>query len=305
MSVSVADSLGRLKLDDPLFVRNLTVYPLSNGGGSPWKLVTLAEAMDAGTVNVSELEVPAVDEIILDNQGSEPLFLLDGEEIFGAQQTRVTTTAALIDARTSVPVPVACIEEGRWGGKSSFEGSFSTTHPRLRSIICRGVNESLRSDKSFRAPQRLIWDEVTRKLTSLKVPSATSSFHDLATTLADETARYALDARELSDAGGMIVAAGNDVLGLEYASDSDLFRRLAPRLLQGYALDAMERRSVGNPASRKELDRFLSRITGLEPSRYPGVCVGEDWRFGDRGLVGRALVDKDNILQASFFPAVN
>lgn len=305
MPVTLSESLAKLKMDDPLFVRNLTVYPLSNGGGSSRKVVTLAEAMDAGTVDISELEAPAVEEIILDNQADEPLFLLDGEEIFGAQQARVTTTAALIDARTSVPVPVACIEEGRWGGESSFEGSFTSTHPRLRSIICRGVNSSLKSKQSFRAPQRLIWDEVTRKLTSLKVSSATSSFHDLATTLADETARYALDAEELADAQGMIVAAGKEILGLEYAADSDLFKRLTPRLLRGYALDGLERRSVGNPASQKELDRFLNRITGLEPSRYPGVSKGEDWRFEDRRLVGRALVTDDVILQASFFPAVN
>lgn len=305
MPVTLSESLAKLKIDDPLFVRNLTLYPLSNGGGSPSKVATLAEAMDAGTVNVSELEVPAVEEIILDNQADEPLFLLDGEEIFGAQQTRVTTTAALIDARTSVPVPVACIEEGRWGGSSSFEGSFSSIHPRLRSIICLGVNESLRSDKSFRAPQRLIWDEVTRKLTSLEVSSATSSFHDLATTLADETARYVVDAEELAGAQGMIVAAGKEILGFEYAADSDLFKRLAPRLLRGYALDGLERRSVGSPPARRELDRFLNRISSLEPSPYPGVSKGEDWRFEDRRLVGRALVDKDNILQASFFPAVN
>jgi hypothetical protein len=305
MPVTLSESLAKLKMDDPLFVRNLTVYPLSNGGGSSRKVVTLAEAMDAGTVDISELEVPAVEEIILDNQADEPLFLLDGEEIFGAQQARVTTTAALIDARTSVPVPVACIEEGRWSGESSFEGSFTSTHPRLRSIICRGVNSSLKSKQSFRAPQRLVWDEVTRKLSSLKVSSATSSFHDLATTLADETARYAVDAEELADAQGMIVAAGKDILGLEYAADFDLFRRLAPRLLRGYALDALERRSVGNPASRKELDRFLDRIAGLKPSRYPGVSKGEDWRFEDRRLVGRALVTDDVILQASFFPAVN
>jgi len=305
MPVTLSESLAKLKIDDPLFVRNLTVYPLSNGGGSSRKLVTLAEAMDAGTVDVSELEAPAVEEIILDNQADEPLFLLDGEEIFGARQARVTTTAALIDARTSVPVPVACIEEGRWGGSSSFEGSFTSTHPRLRSIICRGVNSSLKSKRSFRAPQRLIWDEVIRKLSSLKVSSATSSFHDLATTLADETARYALDAEELADAQGMIVAAGKDILGLEYSSDSDLFRRLAPRLLQGYALDALERRSVGTPPAPRELDRFIDRISTLEPSRYPGVSLGQDWRFEDRRLVGRALVTDDVILQASFFPAVN
>lgn len=303
--ITLEETLGKLRLGEPLFVRNLTIYPLTNGGGNAMKVRTLAEAMDRGTVSVSELEVPTVEEIILDNQGSQPLFLLDGEEIFGAYQTRVTTTAALIDAQTSVPVPVACIEEGRWEGDGRFQGSFTSTHPRLRSIICRGVNNSLKSTRTFRAPQRLVWDEITRKLASLKVSSATSSFHDLATTLADETARYATDASELSDAQGMIIAAGKDILGFEYAASPDFFKRLTPRLLRGYALDALERRVVGDPPSQKELDGFLDRICGLKPCAYPGVSLGEDWRFGDRKLVGRALVENDKILQASFFPAVN
>jgi hypothetical protein len=305
MIASIQETLGKLKLGEPLFVRNLTVYPLTNGGGNEMKVATLAEALEARMVTVSELEVPTVEEIILDNQGSEPLFLLDGEEIFGAHQTRVTTTAALIDAETSVPLPVACIEEGRWEGDGRFQGSFTSTHPRLRSIICRGVNNSLKSRRTFRAPQRLVWDEVTRKLTSLKVTSATSSFHDLATTLAEETARYAVDASELLNAQGMIVTAGKELLGFEYAADVGLFKKLAPRLLHGYALDALERRSIGDPPSQKELDSFLGRICGLEPSAYPGVSLGQDWRFGDQELVGRALVENDKILQASFFPAVN
>jgi len=294
-----------LKVEDPLFVRNLTVYPLINGGEEGVKLRILAEAMDAGTAQVHELEAPTVEEVILDNQGSEPLFVLDGEEIFGARQTRVTTTAALIEGRSQAPVPVACIEEGRWDGSSRFEGSFTCTHPRLRSIICRGVNSSLKSNHSFKAPQRPIWDEVTRKLTSLNISSATSSFHDIAATLADETARYAVDTKELAGAQGMIVTSGSEVLGLEYAADPDLFRRLAPRLLRGYALDALERRSSDNPPKQKKLDGFLDEISGLEPSCYPGVSLGQDWRFENSKLVGRALIRDDLIIQASFFPVVS
>jgi len=305
MTAELKETLGRLRIGEPLFVRNLTVYPLSNGKGSKSRVATLEEGIGGGTVSLSELEVPSVEEIILDNRGTEPLFLLDGEEIFGAYQTRVTTTAALIEAQTRASVPVACIEEGRWHGSSGFESSFTSTHPRLRSIICQGVNRSLESKGSFHAPQRLVWDEVARKLTSLAVTSATSSFHDLAVTLAEEIERYAGGADELSDAQGMVVAAGKQVLGLEYTADSGLFGRLLPKLLRGYGLDGLERASVGSPPSHDELRRLLDRIMDTKPARYPGVSLGEDWRFEGRGFVGRALLTDQGILQASFFPALN
>jgi hypothetical protein len=301
----LADTVNSLRVGDPLFCRNLTVFPLTDGEGHPTSLATFAEALEQGTAAVSELDVPTVEEIMLDNRGDEPLFLLDGEEIFGAQQTRVTTTAALVEARSRTPVPVACIEEGRWAGSSRFEGSLTTTHPRLRSVICSGVNSSLKSSRSFNAPQREVWDEVTRKLSSLKVSSATSSFHDLAQKMSAETERFDIDSAEFDQSTGMIVTAGSEILGLEYASSPDLFRRLSPRLLRGYALDALERRHVGSPASGKELFRFLSSISAMKPAAYPGVSAGTDLRFGNKRYVGRALRTDDVILQASFFPAVN
>lgn len=302
---TLADTVSSLRVGDPLFVRNLTVFPLTDGHGHLTNLTTFCEALEKGTAGVSELEVPAVEEIILDNRGDEPLFLLDGEEIFGVRQTRVTTTAALVEARSRTPVPVACIEEGRWSGTSLFEGSLTSTHPRLRSIICRGVNSSLKSSRTFKAHQREVWDEVSRKLTSLKVSSTTTSFHDLARTMSAQTDRFSVDPGEWGNARGMIVTVGSEILGLEYAADPNLFRRLSSRLLRGYALDALERRQVDSPASGKELARFLSSVSGMNPAAYPGVSVGTDLRFGDRRYVGRALLTDDIILQASFFPAVN
>ncbi len=305
MNALLKETMGRVKIGDPLFARNLTIFPLVNGGGEACSYYTLSEGIEAGSVTVSELEIPDVNEVILDNQGNEPLFLLDGEEIFGARQTRVTTTAALIEGRSSVPVPVACIEEGRWGGDFNFGGSFSSTHPRLRSIICSGVSASLASAKSFRAPQRLIWNEVSRKLDSLKVTSATSSFHDLATAKADETKRYILDSINIPDAQGMIVTAGSEILGLEYASSSRLFAALSQKLLRGYALDALEKIKSATPPSSKRLNAFLSSISKAQVSVYSGVALGQDYRFNSSRYVGRALVLKDSIVQASFFPIVS
>lgn len=305
MGNQFAQTLGGLHVAEPLFVRNLTLYPLTNGGGVKQGTRIFEEGLLGGTVAVSELEVPSVTEVILDNSGDEPLFLLDGEEIFGAQQTRVTTTAALLGARSSVHLPVACIEEGRWQGSRRFAGSSSSTHPRLRSILCSGVNSSLRCGKSFRAPQRVVWDEITRELNSLSVSSATSSFHDLASTLAEESERYLVDSGALGSAQGMIVSAGKEVLGVEYFSDADFFIRLAPRMLRGYALSGLERRSQGTPFSPRELAGLISRLSSMEHSSYPGVSLGEEWRFDDEKFVGRALVSDETIFQASFFPRVN
>lgn len=305
MASGLLQALDTLSIAEPLFVRNLSVYPLTDCGGSGQGILTFEEGLNKGSVAVSELEVPSVTEVILDNSDDEPLFLLDGEEIFGAQQTRVTTTAALVDARSSVRLPVACIEEGRWEGSRRFTGSFSSTHPRLRSIICGGVTSSLGSGRSFHAPQRLVWDEITRELNSLSVSSATASFHDLAFSLASETERYLVAPETLSNAQGMIVSSGKDFLGLEYFRDLNLFERLSPRMLRGYALSGLERRSSSRPLQPEDFKKLLSRITAMKPSLYPGVSLGEEMRFGDERLVGRALVLDGTVFQASFFPRVN
>jgi hypothetical protein len=304
---NIGEVLESLRIDEPLFVRNLSVFPLVDGGrASDFNPVTLKEGMESGTVSVSELDAPRVDEIIVDNMGDDPLFLLDGDEIFGARQARMTTTAALIEAETRVSMPVACIEEGRWEGRGNFEGSLGSTNPRLRSILCRGVNESLRGSQGFKAPQRMVWDEVSRILSTNRIKSKTSSFHDLARTLSTETDRYALAPSVLERAQGMIVTRGKDLLGVEYAAGPGFFSRLSSRLLTGYALDAAAPGAIGSePPPPAALKRIISRIGSLEPSLYPAVALGRELRYDGSKFTGRALLRDTEILQASFFPAPN
>ncbi len=302
----IGDVLENLRIDEPLFVRSLVVYPLLDGEReAPFNPLTLEEGMGNGTVSVSELQMPQVDEVAIDNMGTDPLFLLDGDEIFGARQTRVSTTAALIEAGTRASMPVACVEEGRWEGAGNFEGSLGSTNPRLRSILCRGVNDSLRHERGFKAPQRRVWDEVSRILTTHKVKSITSSFHDLAATMNQDSDRFVLDPAVLANARGMIVTRDRDLLGVEYAAGPAFFSKLSSRLLAGYSLDARGPGTGSRPLDTKALKRIISRIGSLEPSLYPGVSAGRELRFEDSRFVGRALARNSEILQASFFPAGN
>lgn len=304
--MTIAEAFGSLKIEDPLFARNLSIFPMTNGEDLLKKnLITLEEGMGAGSVAVNELDTPIIEKIRIDNMDEDDLFLLDGEEIFGARQTRITTTAALVPAKTNIQMPVACIEEGRWDGDSGFEGSFTSAHPRLRSIICKGVNDSLSKGLNYKAPQREVWNEVTRKLTSLEVSSGTSSFHDISSALKEETGRYLIEPEAMDGARGMIVTSGLKLLGIEYSATTSLFKRLLPKLLRGYSLDALEQRSSSKPPDKKNLGKILNRIQGLRGKAFAGVSSGKELRFSDSELLGRALVIDDCILQASFFPALN
>jgi len=103
--------------------------------------LTLDEAGDdvvvteaSGGASVPTLEVS--------NAGDRPLLLLDGEELIGAKQNRVLNTTVLVDAHSTVTIPVSCVEAGRWAFRTArFAAGGTSLYARssLKSARSSGV----------------------------------------------------------------------------------------------------------------------------------------------------------------------
>ncbi len=290
-----------LKIEEGMFLRNLSIYPVSDGGSSGFSVRTLDEGLSKGDVRVKELSSSRVEEIEVINDSPDRLFFLDGEEIIGALQDRITNTAALVESSSTVRVPVTCIEQGRWEGKKEFRESFLSSHPRLRAILCKGVTESLRRRKSFKGPQKEVWKEVTRKLNSFKISSRTSTLHDVYKGLRDEVERYIEEAEGLRGFNGFIAYAGDKLLGFEYFYDKSMFEKFIPKLLRGYALDGLEIRKPTPLKSLARIKNFIEDIKKIETEDYPSIALGKESRFIKGNLTGRIFLFEEKPLQASIF----
>jgi hypothetical protein len=106
---------------------------------------------------------------------------------------------------------------------------------------------------------------------------------------------------------GAVFAIDGKVFGAELFDSSVTFRKLFPKLLRSYALDALDR-SISVPADTQfpstpaeEADAFLKRIGGMEAKESPAVGEGQDIRLSGSGLTGAALASGERVVHLSTF----
>ena len=75
-------------------VGSMTLFPLSRKGASPLRFKVLAEALQDGSVVVTEKPLASVPELWLANRSDS--MVLDGEEMVGGLQNRVVNASFLI-----------------------------------------------------------------------------------------------------------------------------------------------------------------------------------------------------------------
>ena len=88
---------------------------------------TAATAVADGGFELHEIgggTVPSVEALT----GTKPVVLFAGDTIVGGKQNRVINVSVWLPAAKATPIPVSCLEAGRWNaGSSSRPGASSTT----------------------------------------------------------------------------------------------------------------------------------------------------------------------------------
>lgn len=156
--------MRRLEPGTPVILGNMLLVPVL-GDDVEMKVITLDEGKDKG---VTITDTGEISRAIIENPTDELVFVMDGEELLGAMQDRIAVYSEVIPNRSSQELEVVCIEKGRWEGDKSFTTGF-TAFPRLRM--------SLSFEREKGNLQQTVWELIDRKLTTLRVSSATRSMH--------------------------------------------------------------------------------------------------------------------------------
>jgi cyanate lyase len=282
----------QFNLTEPVFLRNLTLYPLRGSTTDSTEIATINEILSEDKGEFRELDPPDINRIHLQNRTNNPVLMLDGEEIIGSMQNRIAADSILIPARSTSNIPVICAEEGRWGDIGSFRTG-NCSYPGIRAIL------SHRS-KGENGLQKKVWKEIERKLTVTKTLSTTSSMHDIYNNLEDEVTRYMEDFDGLNhDTIGFIGVAGRKILGVDMFCDSATYRKFERKLVQGYALDAIEHRKSGQATI--DVTAFLGNV---QESLRRKKLTAQTRHFSLKSGVfsGQGQFLNDRIVHLSLFP---
>ena len=285
------------QLGEPVVHRGVVVTPLFPRTDPHAHYLALEEAIARG-LRIEEVDASgSVPELLVANPLERNVLLFDGEELVGAKQNRILNVSVLVGGKTELPIPVSCVEEGRWQNVSpSFETASHAAHPSLR----RRKAESLRHEPLARGvAQHDVWDEVQEMNLRMDVVSPTGAS-------ADAYRRWDEPLLELERAfplepgqAGAILVVGGDIC-LDYVSRPDAFERLYPRLLRGYMLDVVQR--LDRPATSDErVRKFVADVVSAKRTRRPSAGLGQDVRLESAGVIGSGLELDGELLQLSAF----
>src|SRR5216683_5639233 len=128
-----AETADAYRLSGPEVHGNLAIYFVhgqSRGGPVP---LTLQEALAKKTIEVRELG--EVNELQIENTGSEEIFIQSGDIVKGGQQDRVLSVSLLLQPHSG-PLAIAsfCVEQGRWSARGGEDvAKFSSANASLPS----------------------------------------------------------------------------------------------------------------------------------------------------------------------------
>jgi hypothetical protein len=302
---TIEDALAYVKLGAETTFGNMTMFPLLDGDNGSAGYLTLDDALARGVVQITEVSVEgSVPDLKLKNESDEPVLLLDGEELIGAKQNRVLNLTILAPANRTIVIPVSCVEAGRWSPRSAkFTTSSQAYFARGRANKMAHVSQSLRASGERRSDQHAVWADIAAKGAHLKTESATAAMSDIYdhhTKLVDEYAgAFTAADRQV----GAVFAINGEVIGFDLFDSPATYKKLLPKLVRSYALDAIEsaqEKSASAPSAASVKELLLS-VTKAEAKTFPAVGEGMDVRFTAPNVTAAGLVAKGRVVHLSGF----
>jgi hypothetical protein len=177
-----------------------------------------------------------------------------------------------------------------------------------RAAKSRQVSASLLAQGTAAADQGQVWQAIADKSERLQTHSPTAAMSDLFLAQDENVEDYVRAIRPLDRQVGAIFAINGHTRGLDLFDSARTFATLLPKVLRGYALDAIDAApGRGNadqaerPQERRRAEQFLKAVVGAERAMFPAVGLGESWRFMAPNVSGGPLTLAGRVVHLSAF----
>jgi hypothetical protein len=253
---------------------------------------------------VRELEDAAVDSLLAVNPTGTPVLIVEGEHFLGGKQNRAVNITVLVPPRTELPIPVSCLEEGRWGRAVSYYRDDAYASPRVRRRSQEGVHSSMEQSRSRHGDQGAVWNEVHHEMRSHEAYSDTVAAADSAKHVYSHDTDRAEAAQELADLGplprqcGVAVSHGPWVTAVELFGARHLLAEHWGALIRSHLLELPPE---FRPPSVERALWVVRRFGAMQPQESPSVGLGFELRVRDQKRIGQALTLDGMLAHGSFW----
>jgi len=301
-SNTLTEWLRSLRLAETQSLGGLTIVAVRSAAapGDGLAYHTLAEALAAGDVEVTEKAQASVPGLQVVNGGDVPLLLLDGEEVVGGRQNRVVNTTVLVPAHATFDLDVTCVEHGRWFEVASAFAPGEAVYPSLRGQKARQVSAALEARTGARADQHMVWGEIATRQRRAGTVAPTAALNDLYAQRSEWLARAEARFTVVDGAVGVIAVLGGRARCADIFDQPATLRAYWSRLVRSYALEAD---GVGEAIgmAQDSAGRLLARAARAARREFSSRGLGVDTRLSGSGIVGAALVHRDVVVHTAIF----
>jgi hypothetical protein len=309
------------RLSGPHAYENLALYFVHGASATGAVPLTLEEAVAKGRVQV--IETGRVNELMLENTGTEPVFVQAGDIVKGGKQDRVLTVSLLLPANSGrLPIQSFCVEQGRWTarGKEDVNKFSSATEamPSRAALLAMAAPAPAREGGDRPAgerpdggdvasKQKKVWDSVAATQSKLAQGVGASvnspaSGTSLQLSLENEKlkgarASYlaALKAKGEGEADilGYVVAINGQLSSANLYPSNAMFRKLWEKQLAAAVTEAIgEKKAAGGadppPATAKAAEFLVEAERGKPSARADAAGTRQETRDSDKALLNEA-----------------
>ncbi len=302
--LNVLEALGGAEITGVRQAAGLQVFGLRWPSGNGHEYATLDEAVENKLIDLTEVDeggrVPTIKVV---NKSNRMVFLMAGEELVGGKQNRVLNASMMVAAKGEIPIPVTCVERGRWGYKSkNFSSSTTSSHSYLRRMISRQATDSYKTAGTPGSDQGAVWGEIGRKMEKMGTSSSSEALHDFFEDYAKKLDALvgSFSLPETSNGAAFVIAG--KIVGADLFDKPATFKKLWSKLVRSYAADALEQPEKPPPAVESEqVVEWLKSAKSAEQHWFDSPGVGKDVRIEGQRLVGATLVLDDRPIHLELF----
>jgi hypothetical protein len=311
-----ATAAENVRVSGPVIHGNLAIFLLHGSAAQGAVPLTLQEALAKGTVKV--VETGSVNELTVENDSNDEIFVQAGDIVKGGRQDRVLSVDLLLPPRSG-PVSIAafCVEHGRWTGRGQEDSTrFSTAAaaiPSREAKVAMHTYAAVAPATTATEPRAYAdrvgtmqsQDEIWKTVKKMQDHLTRSVGEEVASKASPSSLQLSLENQKLKDAQAAYIAAlqsageaDDDIVGYVFAingkinsgdvyASNALFRKMWPKLLAANVTEAIgDKKGAGAAApSARDVEAFLKAAdTGATTERAINASVHLATRDNDTSL---------------------
>ena len=302
---AINKALQAVSLGEVQTFANLQITPLLAQAAGIADYMTLSEAQALGLAVITEVsESGSVPTLLLENTADKAVFLLDGEELVGAKQNRILNLTLLVPAKTTLEIPVSCVEQGRWSHRTrEFASAERTFFSKGRARKAGRVSENLRDWGDRHSDQGEVWNDISCKMASMAVDSSTHAIADAYEHFSGSLEEYVAAFNTSDTQVGACFSINGKIRGVELFDVSATCAKLMPKLIRSYALDAIEERQDAAANDAQSITDFIQAVATAPADSFKALGEGDDLRIRSSSITGGALAAHGRVVHLCAFSA--